>query len=64
LVPCVSIVQRIPTSHPLRRIRPLAHQVLDRLKSIFCALYAIEDRPSVSSEQLLLAPLNYNLLDC
>jgi hypothetical protein len=29
----VSIEERIPASHPLRRIRKLADQALDRLKS-------------------------------
>ena len=38
----VSIEERIPTSHPLRRIRKLADQALDRLNPIFCALYAAE----------------------
>jgi transposase len=53
----VSIEERIPTSHPLRRIRKLADQALDRLNPTFCALYASEGRPSVPPEQLLLASL-------
>jgi hypothetical protein len=53
----VSIVERIPTSHPLRRIRKLADQALDRLNPTFCELYASEGRPSVPPEQLLLASL-------
>jgi transposase len=51
----VSIEERIPDSHPLRRIRKLADQALDRLNSTFCAFYATEGRPSVPPEQLLLA---------
>ena len=43
----VSIEERIPASHPLRRIRKLADQALDRLNPTFCALYAAEGRPSV-----------------
>jgi transposase len=53
----VSIEERIPASHPLRRIRKLADQPLDRLNPTFCALYAAEGRPSVPPEQLLLASL-------
>jgi transposase len=53
----VSIEERIPASHPLRRIRQLADQALDRLNPTFCALYAAEGRPSVPPEQLLLASL-------
>jgi hypothetical protein len=34
----VSIEERIPASHPLRRIRKLADQALDRLNPTFCAL--------------------------
>ena len=53
----VSIEERIPASHPLRRIRKLADQALDRLNPTFCKLYATEGRPSVPPEQLLLASL-------
>ena len=41
----VSIEERIPANHPLRRIRKLAHQALDRLNPTFCQLYASEGRP-------------------
>ena len=53
----VSIEERIPASHPLRRIRKLADHALDRLNPTFCELYASEGRPSVPPEQLLLASL-------
>ncbi len=53
----VSIEERIPASQPLRRIRKLADQALDRLNPTFCALYAAEGRPSVPPEQLILASL-------
>jgi transposase len=53
----VSIEERIPASHPLRRIRRLADHALDRLNPTFCELYAAEGRPSVPPEQLLLASL-------
>ena len=53
----VSIEERIPASHPLRRIRKLADQALDRLNPTFCKLYTAEGRPSVPPEHLLLASL-------
>jgi len=53
----VSIEDRIPENHPLRRIRRLADQALDRLNPTFCQLYAADGRPSVPPEQLLLASL-------
>ena len=53
----VSIEERIPTSHPLPRIRKLADQALDRLNPTFCRLYAAEASTSVPPEQLLLASL-------
>ena len=53
----VSIEERIPASHPLRRIHNLADQVLDRLNPTFCDLYAAEGQPSVPPELLLLASL-------
>ena len=57
LFSCVSIQERIPASHLLRRIRKLADQALDRLNPTLCQLYASERRPSVPLEQLLLASL-------
>jgi transposase len=53
----VSIEERIPASHPPRRIRKLADQALGRLNPTFCELYASEGLPSVPPEQLLLASL-------
>jgi len=53
----VSIEKRIPANHPLRQIRKLSDQALDRLNPTFCELYASEGRPSVPPEQLLLASL-------
>jgi len=53
----VSIEDQIPASHPLRRIRKLADQALDRLNPTFCELYASEGQPSMPPEQLLLASL-------
>jgi transposase len=53
----VPIEERIPHSHPLRRIRKLANQSLDRLNPTFFELYSSEGRPSVPPEQLLLTSL-------
>jgi transposase len=53
----VSIEERIPPNHPLRRIRKLADQALAELYGTFEQLYASEGRPSVPPEQLLLASL-------
>jgi hypothetical protein len=43
----VSIEERILAHHPLRRVRKLAYQALDRLKPTLCQLYASEGQPSV-----------------
>jgi hypothetical protein len=60
----VSIKDRIPASHPRRRIRKLADQALDRLNPTFFILYASEGRPSVPPEQLLLASLLQAFYGC
>ena len=53
----ISTEDRIPTSHPLRQVRRLADQALDRLNPTFCRLYPERGRPSIPPEQLLLALL-------
>ena len=53
----VSTEDRIPASHPLRQVRRLADQALDRLNPTFCQLYPEGGRPSIPPEQLLLALL-------
>jgi transposase len=53
----VSTEARIPTAHPLRQVRRLADQALDRLNPTFCRLYPEGGRPSIPPEQLLLALL-------
>ena len=57
LFSCISTEDRIPASHPLRQVRRLADQVLDRLNQTFCQLYPEGGRPSIPPEQLLLALL-------
>jgi transposase len=54
----VSIEERIPPNHPLRRIRKRADQALAELYGTFELLYASEGRPSVPPEQLLLTSLS------
>jgi transposase len=53
----ISTEDRIPAAHPLRQVRRLADQALDRLNPTFCKLYTEGGRPSIPPEQLLLALL-------
>jgi transposase len=53
----VSPESRVPSSHPLRRIRDLVRKVLKELSPSFGKLYSREGRPSVPPEQLLSALL-------
>ena len=53
----ISPEARIPTSHPLRKIRELVREVLGELNRSFEKLYASEGRPSIPPEQLLSALL-------
>src|SRR5476651_1161369 len=53
----ISPEARIPTSHPLRKIRELVRDVLGDLSRSFRRLYASEGRPSIPPEQLLSALL-------
>ena len=57
LFPYISTEDRIPKGHPLRQVRRLADQALDRLNPTFCRLYPEGGRPSIPPEQLLLALL-------
>jgi transposase len=60
----VSTEDRIPQAHPLRQVRRLADQALDRLNPTFCRLYPEGGRPSIPPEQLLQALLlqaNYGI---
>ena len=52
-----SIEQRIPQSHPIRRVKALADGALGRLGDVFEAMYAEGGRPSVPPERLLKAQL-------
>src|SRR5438093_8308399 len=49
--------RRIPTNHPLRKVRELVREVLKELSPMFGRLYSHEGRPSIPPEQLLSALL-------
>jgi transposase len=53
----VDIESRIPTGHPLRRIRELVNGALARLDERFAGLYSRDGRPSIPPERLLRASL-------
>jgi transposase len=53
----VSPESRVPTDHPLRKIRELVREVLKELSPSLGRLYAREGRPSIPPEQLLSALL-------
>src|SRR5215471_4911451 len=49
--------ERIPATHPLRKVRELVREVLKELSHGFGKLYSHEGRPSIPPEQLLSALL-------
>lgn len=53
----ISLEERVPPGHPLRKIRKLVREVFAALDGDFQALYAREGRPSIPPEQLLSALL-------
>lgn len=53
----ISLEERVPSSHPLRKIRELVREVFAALDGDFQALYAREGPPSIPPEQLLSALL-------
>lgn len=53
----ISPEARVPSNHPLRRIRALVREVLSELNRSFGNLYSSEGRPSIPPEQLLSALL-------
>ena len=52
-----SLEQRIPADHPLRPIRAMVDQALERLDEHFDELYDDDGRPSIAPERLLRAQL-------
>jgi transposase len=53
----VSLEQRVPNHHPLRKIRTLVDAALAELSRAFDELYATTGRPSIAPEKLLRALL-------
>ena len=53
----VSLEERVPQDHPLRRIRETVDEILQSMAKDFDGLYAKTGRPSVPPERLLRAVL-------
>jgi transposase len=53
----MTLEERVPADHPLRKIRELVREVLSGMDKDFRKLYAREGRPSIPPEQLLSALL-------
>ena len=53
----VDIEERVPASHPLRKIREFVNTALAALNAEFAELYAAGGRPSIAPERLLRAAL-------
>lgn len=47
--------RRVPADHPLRTLRPMVDDALDKLSDLFDGMYAREGRPSIPPEKLLRA---------
>lgn len=53
----VSLEERIPKRHPIRRMRKLVDEALANLDGVFDEIYADSGRPSIPPERLLRASL-------
>jgi transposase len=53
----MTLEERVPAGHPLRKIRALVREVLESMDKDFRKLYSREGRPSIPPEQLLSALL-------
>src|SRR5664279_1361767 len=53
----VTLEQRVPGDHPVRRIRSLVDRALGRMDAELTQLYASKGRPSIAPEWLLRAQL-------
>ena len=49
----VTLEQRVPAEHPLRKIRPMFDRALASLDGEFELLYSRKGRPSIAPERLL-----------
>jgi transposase len=53
----VTMEQRIPCDHPMRRVRAMADRALGKMDGAFAELYSETGRPSIAPERLLRALL-------
>ena len=53
----VDLESRIPSSHPIRKIRCIVDEALIELEPAFAEMYSERGRPSIPPEQLLRALL-------
>ncbi len=53
----VTMEQRIPANHPMRRIGAMADRALETMDAVFAGLYSETGRPSIAPERLLRAQL-------
>lgn len=53
----VSVEDRVPADHPIRKLRILVDVILQELDAVFAARYAPDGRPSIPPERLLRASL-------
>jgi len=53
----VTMEQRIPVDHPIRKIRAITDRALQRMEAVLASLYAERGRPSIAPERLLRAQL-------
>src|SRR5947208_2391278 len=53
LLAIISIEERIPSDHPLRRIKTMADRELERLSAVFNRMYSQVGRPSIAPERIL-----------
>ncbi len=53
----VDVDERIPTRHPLRKVREIVNDALTSMDAEFDRLHATEGRPSIAPERLLRGSL-------
>ena len=49
--------QRVRKGHPLRAVRAMTDEILERMSPLFDAMYSAGGRPSIAPEKLLRAQL-------
>jgi len=53
----INLEQRVPENHPIRKLKSLVNQILERISHKFDLIYADDGRPSIPPEQLLKGQL-------